>query len=52
MKFKIKNLGVLKQAEFTLGDLTIIRGSNNTCKTYATYAVFCFLFTWKQIFFL
>jgi hypothetical protein len=26
MKIKIKNLGVLKQAEFTLGDLTIICG--------------------------
>ena len=50
MKVKVKNLGVLKQAEFTLGDLTIICGSNNTGKTYATYALFGFLFTWKQIF--
>jgi len=52
MKVKVKNLGVLKQAEFTLGDLTIICGSNNTGKTYATYALFGFLFTWKQIFFI
>jgi predicted ATPase len=44
MKIKIKNLGVLKQAEFTLGDLTIICGGNNTGKTYATYALFGFLF--------
>ena len=50
MKVKVKNLGVLKQAEFTLGDLTIICGGNNTGKTYATYALFGFLFTWKQIF--
>ena len=50
MKVKVKNLGVLKQAEFTLGELTIICGSNNTGKTYATYALFGFLFTWKQIF--
>ncbi len=43
MKIKIKNLGVLKQAEFTLGDLTIICGGNNTGKTCATYALFGFL---------
>jgi len=52
MKVKVKNLGVLKQAEFTLGDLTIICGGNNTGKTYATYALFGFLFTWKQRFFI
>lgn len=50
MKVKVKNLGVLKEAEFTLGDLTIICGGNNTGKTYATYALFGFLYTWKQIF--
>lgn len=50
MKIRIKNLGVLKQAEFTLGDLTIICGCNNTGKTYATYALFGFLFTWRRIF--
>lgn len=50
MKIKIKNLGALKQAEFTLGDLTIICGSNNTGKTYATYALFGFLFTWRRMF--
>jgi len=50
MKVKVKNLGVLKQAEFTLGDLTIICGGNNTGKTYATYALFGFLYTWQQIF--
>ncbi|MEQ9000484.1 MAG: AAA family ATPase [Coleofasciculus sp. B1-GNL1-01] len=50
MKIQIKNLGVLKQAEFTLGDLTIICGGNNTGKTYATYALFGFLYSWRQIF--
>jgi predicted ATPase len=50
MKVKVRNLGVLKQAEFTLGELTIICGGNNTGKTYATYALFGFLFTWRQIF--
>ncbi|MEG4022602.1 AAA family ATPase [Microcoleus sp. S13C4] len=50
MKIKIKNLGALKQAEFTLGDLTIICGGNNTGKTYATYALFGFLSTWQDRF--
>lgn len=49
MKIKIKNLGALKQAEFTLGDLTIICGSNNSGKTYATYALFGFLSSWQEI---
>ena len=50
MKIKVKNLGVLKQAEFELGDFTIICGENNTGKTYATYALFGFLHTWKIFF--
>ncbi|MFB2918009.1 AAA family ATPase [Aerosakkonema funiforme] len=50
MKIKVKNLGALKQAEFTLGDLTIVCGCNNTGKTYATYALFGFLYTWRRIF--
>ena len=49
MKIKVKNLGALKQAEFTLGDLTIICGGNNTGKTYATYALFGFLSSWQNI---
>jgi len=43
MKIKIKNLGGIKQAEFDIGDLTIICGRNNTGKTYATHATFAFL---------
>ncbi|MDE0332005.1 MAG: ATP-binding protein [Nitrospinae bacterium] len=43
MRIKVKNLGVLKQAEFSLGDFTIICGENNTGKTYATYALYGFL---------
>jgi predicted ATPase len=50
MKIKVKNLGALKQAEFTLGDLTIICGCNNTGKTYATYGLFGFLYTWQRMF--
>jgi ABC-type lipopolysaccharide export system ATPase subunit len=49
MKIQIQNLGVLKQAEFSLGDLTILCGGNNTGKTYATYALFGFLYTWHAV---
>ncbi len=48
LEVSIKDLGVLKTATFALGDLTIICGKNNTGKTYATYALFGFLQTWRQ----
>ncbi len=50
MNIELKNLGTLKQASFTLGDLTIICGTNNTGKTYATYALFGFLHSWRDFF--
>jgi len=50
MKISIKNLGAIKQAEFSLGRLTIICGCNNTGKTYATYALFGFLSYWRDMF--
>ena len=43
MKISIKNLGAIKQAEFTLGEFTIICGGNNTGKSYATHATYGFL---------
>lgn len=49
MRIKVKNLGPLKQAEFELGDITIICGGNNTGKTYATYALFGFLYSWREV---
>lgn len=52
IRIKVKNLGVLRQAEFELGDLTIICGSNNTGKTYATYALFGYLSFWHEAFFI
>lgn len=48
MKIKIRNLGVLKYADFELGDFTILCGGNNTGKTYATYALFGFLYSWRE----
>ncbi len=38
----------MKEAEFELGDLTLICGCNNTGKTYATYALFGFLLNWQR----
>jgi AAA ATPase domain len=49
MKIQVKNLGPLKEAEFEVADLTIICGGNNTGKTYATYALFGFLHTWREM---
>ena len=43
---KLKNIGILKQAEFSLGDLTLICGENNTGKTYAACALYGFLKSW------
>ena len=48
IKIELKNLGILKQAEFSLGDLTVICGKNNTGKTYATYALYGFLDSWRR----
>ncbi len=50
MKIQLKNLGVIKQAEFELGNFTIICGSNNTGKTYATYALYGFISFWREAF--
>lgn len=49
MKFKFEKLGLLEYAEIELADLTFICGENNTGKTYATYAIYGFLRSWRQI---
>ncbi len=49
MKMTISNLGVLDHAEIDLGDFTIICGKNNTGKTYATYAVYGFIKSWRDL---
>lgn len=48
MKITVKKLGAIRQAQFELGDMTIICGGNNTGKTYATYALFGFLTFWRD----
>ena len=45
---KLKNIGILKQAEFSLGDLTLICGENNTGKTYTAYTLYRFLKSWSN----
>jgi hypothetical protein len=49
MKFELKNVGLIDEANITLADLTIICGENNTGKTYVTYALYGFLRSWRQI---
>lgn len=48
MKLKFEKLGHLDEAELELANLTIICGENNTGKTYATYAVYGFLRSWRR----
>jgi hypothetical protein len=48
MKVRLENIGPLRQAEFEVGDMTIICGDNNTGKTYATYAFYGFLLFWEE----
>ena len=48
VKIELKNLGILKHAEFSLGDLTVICGENNTGKTYTAYALYGFLLFWHE----
>lgn len=49
MKFHFENLGLLDEADIELAALTLICGENNTGKTYATYAVYGFLRSWRGI---
>lgn len=49
MKFEFEKLGLLDEATLELADLTLICGENNSGKTYATYAVYGFLRSWRQL---
>ncbi len=46
--FHFKELGVIRQADLTLGDFTIVCGRNNSGKTYAAYAIYGFLDYWHN----
>lgn len=43
LKFRMTNIGAVKQADIELGDFTIIAGRNNTGKTHIVYAIYGFL---------
>lgn len=43
MKIQLKNIGMLDEAEFEIGDITLICGENNTGKTYVTYSLYGYL---------
>ncbi len=49
MRVTLNSLGALKYTEFSLGEMTIICGGNNTGKTYAAYALYGFLHLWKSL---
>ena len=49
MQFHFEKLGLLDQVDIELADLTLICGENNTGKTYATYAIYGFLRSWRQL---
>jgi hypothetical protein len=49
MKMTLEKLGILNRAEIEVGDFTIICGKNNTGKTYATYALYGFLRSWRRL---
>ena len=42
MKFKLQNIGIIKNYELELGNLTVICGKNNTGKTYLSYSIYGF----------
>ncbi len=49
MKFELKKVGLIDEAEIDLADLTLLCGENNTGKTYVTYALYGFLRSWRQL---
>ena len=49
LEIRIKNLGIIKRAEFSLGDLTILCGKNNTGKTYVVETLHDFLGSWREL---
>lgn len=49
MKFRLRNLGPIADAELELGKLTIIVGRNNTGKTYISYATYGLIRDWYSM---
>lgn len=49
MIFTLEKLGLIDQATIELADLTLICGENNTGKTYATWAIYGLLRSWRGL---
>ena len=49
VKFKIENIGLIEKTEISLNDFTLICGQNNTGKTYITYSIYGFLYSWNNL---
>lgn len=51
MKFIVKNLGLIKEAEISPAKITVICGPNNTSKTWLAYAIYGYLKAAQTTFF-
>lgn len=49
LEIRVGNLGIIKRAEFSLGDLTVLCGKNNTGKTYVVNTLYDFLGSWREL---
>ena len=49
LKFRMTNIGVVKEAEIELADFTVIVGKNNTGKTHIAYTIYGFLRGFREI---
>ena len=49
VKFKLENIGLVEKAEILLNDFTLVCGQNNTGKTYITYSIYGFLYSWNNL---
>ena len=49
MKIQLKNIGMLDEAEFEVGDITLICREKTTGRTYATYSLYGYLDFMRKI---
>lgn len=49
VRFRLRNIGPVREAELELGNFTVIAGRNNTGKTYLVYTVYGFLKHFQQL---
>ncbi|MBD3842739.1 MAG: AAA family ATPase [Campylobacterales bacterium] len=49
VSFKLENIGLIEKTQLTLNNFTLICGQNNTGKTYITYSIYGFLYSWNNM---